>query len=72
MLIEVFKKATMEPAVPANLLTITRLAANLFKNLCFHEWLQLHRSEVSVFIIIDTIEATLSHHDKILLKSLRS
>ncbi|XXG45540.1 hypothetical protein AAC387_Pa02g0597 [Persea americana] len=46
MLLETFKKATEEPALPGNLLTITRLMTNIFKNPYFHQWLQLHRSEI--------------------------
>ncbi|XP_057964226.1 uncharacterized protein LOC131155245 isoform X2 [Malania oleifera] len=43
---EIIQKATASPALPANLLTSIRLVANLFKNSCFHNWLQKHRSEI--------------------------
>nr|XP_023901791.1 uncharacterized protein LOC112013633 [Quercus suber] len=40
------KKVTTNPAIPANLLTSNRAVTNLFKNSCFYNWLQKHRSEV--------------------------
>ncbi|GAB4853932.1 hypothetical protein Ancab_018141 [Ancistrocladus abbreviatus] len=40
------KKATASPAVPANILTSVRLMVNLFKDSCFHQWLQSHCSEI--------------------------
>ncbi|XP_058069145.1 uncharacterized protein LOC131218555 [Magnolia sinica] len=46
ILMETLKKSTLSPALPANLLTSVRVVTNLFKNSCFHQWLQLHRSEV--------------------------
>lgn len=44
---EMIKRITTSPAVPANLLTSIRAVCNLFKNSYYHEWLQKHRSEVS-------------------------
>lgn len=40
------KNVAMNHSVPANLLTSVRVVTNLFKNSSFHNWLQLHRSEV--------------------------
>ncbi|XP_026433041.1 phospholipase A-2-activating protein-like [Papaver somniferum] len=45
-LLETIKKVTSAPALAANLLTSTRVVANLFKQSSFHEWLQRNRSEV--------------------------
>lgn len=45
-LLEMIKKATSNPVTPANVLTSLRVVTNLFRNPCFHQWLQYHRSEV--------------------------
>ncbi|KAJ1410416.1 WD40/YVTN repeat-like-containing domain superfamily [Sesbania bispinosa] len=45
ILMEVIKKVTINPTIPANLLTSIRAVTNLFKNSCFYNWLQKHRSE---------------------------
>ncbi|XP_021738565.1 phospholipase A-2-activating protein-like [Chenopodium quinoa] len=45
-LIELIKKVTMSPVIPANVLTGLRALNNLFKNTSFHQWLQYHRSEI--------------------------
>lgn len=47
ILMEVVKKVTVNPTIPANLLTSVRAVTNLFKNSCYYNWLQKHRSEVS-------------------------
>lgn len=49
ILMETFKKATTVPVQAANLLTIIRVVANLFKHSHFSQWLQLHFSEVCIF-----------------------
>ena len=51
---EIIKKVTTNPAIPANLFTSIRAVTNLFKNSCFYNWLQKHRSEVGTrfFIVI--------------------
>ncbi|KAK6916532.1 WD40 repeat [Dillenia turbinata] len=46
VLIEMIKKVTAAPILPANLLTSIRAVSNLFKNSCFHLWLLKHRSEI--------------------------
>ncbi|KAK9287518.1 hypothetical protein L1049_015939 [Liquidambar formosana] len=46
ILMDMIKKVTSIPALPANLLTSIRAVANLFKNSFFHNWLQKHRSEI--------------------------
>ncbi|KAM3743055.1 hypothetical protein ACB098_07G116300 [Castanea mollissima] len=46
VLSEIIKKVTTNPAIPANLLTSIRAVTNLFKNSCFYNWLQKHRSEI--------------------------
>ncbi|XP_047941703.1 phospholipase A-2-activating protein isoform X1 [Salvia hispanica] len=46
IVIEVIKKVTASPPLPANLLTCLRAVTNLFKNTCYHEWLLNHRAEV--------------------------
>ncbi|KAL6209650.1 hypothetical protein ACLB2K_020590 [Fragaria x ananassa] len=46
LLWEMIKNAAMNHSVPANLLTSVRVVTNLFKNSSFHNWLQLHRSEI--------------------------
>ncbi|KAK2381891.1 phospholipase A-2-activating protein [Trifolium repens] len=46
ILMEVIKKVTVNPTIPANLLTSIRAVTNLFKNSCFYNWLQKHRSEI--------------------------
>ncbi|KAI5388628.1 hypothetical protein KIW84_074342 [Lathyrus oleraceus] len=43
---EVVKKVTINPTIPANLLTSVRAVTNLFKNSCYYNWLQKHRSEI--------------------------
>lgn len=48
-LMELIKKVTMSPVIPANILTGLRALNNLFKNTGFHQWLQFHRSEVCLF-----------------------
>lgn len=45
-LLEIIKKATSSPVIPANLLTSLRAVTNLFKNPSFHQWLHHHRSEI--------------------------
>ncbi|KAL2983534.1 hypothetical protein AAZX31_12G043600 [Glycine max] len=46
ILMEVIKKVTVNPTIPANLLTSIRVVTNLFRNLCYYNWLQKHRSEI--------------------------
>ncbi|KAL1554229.1 phospholipase A-2-activating protein-like [Salvia divinorum] len=46
IVIEVIKKVTASPPLPANLLTCLRAVTNLFKNTCYYEWLLNHRAEV--------------------------
>ncbi|XP_041998802.1 phospholipase A-2-activating protein-like [Salvia splendens] len=46
IVIEVIKKVTASPPLPANLLTCLRAVTNLFKNTCYHEWLLNNRAEV--------------------------
>ncbi|ESW03856.1 hypothetical protein PHAVU_011G047700 [Phaseolus vulgaris] len=46
ILVEVIKKVTVNPTIPANLLTSIRAVTNLFRNSCFYNWLQKHRSEI--------------------------
>ncbi|PON76893.1 Guanine nucleotide-binding protein, beta subunit [Parasponia andersonii] len=46
ILIEIIKKVTENPSLPANLLTTIRLVTNLFKNSNYSNWLQRHRIEV--------------------------
>ncbi|XP_015900825.2 uncharacterized protein LOC107433940 [Ziziphus jujuba] len=46
ILMEIIKKVIENPSVPANLLTSIRLVTNLFKNSCYYNWLQRHRTEV--------------------------
>ncbi|KAL5562590.1 hypothetical protein UlMin_032337 [Ulmus minor] len=46
ILIEMVKKVTENPSLPANLLTSIRLVTNLFKNSSYYNWLQRHRVEV--------------------------
>ncbi|XP_027353628.1 phospholipase A-2-activating protein [Abrus precatorius] len=46
ILMEVIEKVTRNPAIPANLLTSIRVVTNLFKNSCYYNWLQKHRSEI--------------------------
>ncbi|KAI4295562.1 hypothetical protein L6164_035597 [Bauhinia variegata] len=46
ILMELIKKVTINPAIPANLLTSIRAVTNLFKNLQFYNWLQKNRSEI--------------------------
>lgn len=40
------KKVLASSEITANILTSLRLVTNLFKNSCFHQWLQAHRSEI--------------------------
>lgn len=51
ILMEVIKKVTVNPTIPANLLTSIRAVTNLFRNLCYYNWLQKHRSEVSISLL---------------------
>ncbi|KAL3814160.1 hypothetical protein ACJIZ3_015428 [Penstemon smallii] len=44
--IELIKKVTASPPLPANVLTSLRAVTNLFKNSTFSEWLQIHRAEI--------------------------
>ncbi|KAK2665260.1 hypothetical protein Ddye_003834 [Dipteronia dyeriana] len=46
VLMEMIKKVTTNPAIPANLLTSIRAVSNLFKNSNNHNWLQKNRSEI--------------------------
>ncbi|QCD88520.1 phospholipase A-2-activating protein [Vigna unguiculata] len=46
ILVEVIKKVTVSPTIPANLLTSIRAVTNLFRNSCYYNWLQKHRSEI--------------------------
>lgn len=46
ILMEVIKKVTVNPTIPANLLTSIRAVTNLFRNSCYSNWLQKHRSEI--------------------------
>ncbi|XP_052733589.1 uncharacterized protein LOC108340503 isoform X2 [Vigna angularis] len=46
IVVEVIKKVTVSPTVPANLLTSIRAVTNLFRNSCYYNWLQKHRSEI--------------------------
>ncbi|KAE9620403.1 putative transcription factor WD40-like family [Lupinus albus] len=46
ILMEVIKKVTVNPTIPANLLTSIRTITNLFKNSCYFSWLQKHCSEI--------------------------
>ncbi|XP_042494944.1 phospholipase A-2-activating protein [Macadamia integrifolia] len=46
VLVEIIKKVTVIPPLPANILTAIRAVTNLFKHSCFYPWLQIHRSEV--------------------------
>ncbi|KAL2927495.1 Phospholipase A-2-activating protein [Bienertia sinuspersici] len=45
-LTEIIKKVTTKPVIPGNILTGLRALTNLFKNTCFHQWLQCHCSEI--------------------------
>ncbi|CAO2813433.1 unnamed protein product [Amaranthus hypochondriacus] len=45
-LMEMVKKVTMNPVIPANVLTSIRALNNLFKNIIFHQWLQYNRSKI--------------------------
>lgn len=47
-LMEVIKKVTKDPAIPANLLTSIRAVTNLFKNPCYYNWLYKNCSEVGI------------------------
>ncbi|KAF7840914.1 phospholipase A-2-activating protein [Senna tora] len=46
ILTELIKKVTINPTIPANLLTSIRTVTNLFKNSCYYSWLQKHRSKI--------------------------
>ncbi|XP_057494690.1 uncharacterized protein LOC130779855 [Actinidia eriantha] len=46
VLMEMIKNVTTSPPLPANLLTSIRAVINLFKNSCYYQWLQKHRSEI--------------------------
>ncbi|KAL8555981.1 hypothetical protein ACS0TY_003699 [Phlomoides rotata] len=46
IVIELIKKVTASPPLPANLLTSLRAVTNLFKNASFIEWLIIHRGEI--------------------------
>ncbi|XP_021282644.1 phospholipase A-2-activating protein [Herrania umbratica] len=46
VLMEMIKKVTTDPALPANLLTSIRAITNLFKDSCYYGWLQKNRSEI--------------------------
>nr|GMD16360.1 phospholipase A-2-activating protein [Ipomoea batatas] len=45
-LIELIKKVTVNPPLPANLLTSIRAVTNLFKNSMFYDWLIKNRGEI--------------------------
>ncbi|VFQ67870.1 unnamed protein product [Cuscuta campestris] len=45
-LVELVKKVTVNPPLPANLLTSIRAVTNLFKNPSFCDWLLKHRGEI--------------------------
>ncbi|KAJ4844454.1 hypothetical protein Tsubulata_028947 [Turnera subulata] len=45
-LMELVKRASANPPLAPNLLTSIRLVTNLFRNSCYHDWLQKHRSEI--------------------------
>ncbi|XP_062092853.1 uncharacterized protein LOC133798532 [Humulus lupulus] len=45
-LMEIMKRVTENPSLPANLLTSIRLVTNLFKKSSYFNWLQRHRIEV--------------------------
>ncbi|GMH13428.1 hypothetical protein Nepgr_015269 [Nepenthes gracilis] len=45
-LMAMIKRVTASPTIPANILTSLRAITNLFKNSCFHKWLQDHRTEI--------------------------
>ncbi|XP_031099540.1 phospholipase A-2-activating protein-like [Ipomoea triloba] len=45
-LIELMKKVTVNPPLPANLLTSIRAVTNLFKNSLFYDWLIKNRGEI--------------------------
>ncbi|KAK6241231.1 hypothetical protein QUC31_015103 [Theobroma cacao] len=46
VLMEMIKKVTTDPALPANLLTSIRAITNIFKDSCYYGWLQKNRSEI--------------------------
>ncbi|KAB1207227.1 Phospholipase A-2-activating protein [Morella rubra] len=46
VLMEMIRKVTMNPAIPANLLTSIRAVTNLFKNPGYHTWLHRNCSEI--------------------------
>ncbi|VVA15155.1 PREDICTED: phospholipase [Prunus dulcis] len=46
LLLEMIKRVSTNPSLPANLLTSVRVVTNLFKNSCYYNWLQKHRSEI--------------------------
>lgn len=46
LLMELIRKVATNPPLPANLLTSVRAVTNLFKNSCYYNWLQKHRTEI--------------------------
>ncbi|PIN02311.1 hypothetical protein CDL12_25172 [Handroanthus impetiginosus] len=46
IVIELIKKVTASPPLPANLLTSLRAVTNLFKSSIYNEWLLIHRAEI--------------------------
>ncbi|KAI3446071.1 hypothetical protein Pfo_002736 [Paulownia fortunei] len=46
IVIELIRKVTASPPLPANLLTSLRAVTNLFKSACYNEWLLIHRAEI--------------------------
>lgn len=50
---ELIKKVTTSPPLPANLLTSVRALTNFFKNVSYHDWLLKHRGEVSDFFMLN-------------------
>ncbi|XP_006365506.1 phospholipase A-2-activating protein [Solanum tuberosum] len=46
VLMELIKKVTTSPPLPANLLTSVHALTNFFKNESYHDWLLKHRGEV--------------------------
>jgi len=51
---ELIKKVTTSPPLPANLLTSVRALTNFFKNESYHDWLLKHRGEVSDFSMLNS------------------
>ncbi|KAL6497749.1 hypothetical protein OROHE_026988 [Orobanche hederae] len=46
IIVELIRKVTASPPLPANLLTTLRAVINLFRNACYNEWLLIHRAEI--------------------------